>query len=100
MKRFTMMALLAGLAFAGCGKSNDLVGKLQGFKDQMCACKPGDSACADKVSAAEEAWEKDAKKGDKPDSDTMKKLDELDHQMSDCEDKARGLDMGGGAATP
>lgn len=90
MKRFTMMALLAGLTFAGCSKGDDLTGKMSAFKDQMCACKPGDSACADKVDKEEDAWEESVQKGDKPSDDTLKKLDEIKDKYRDCKHAARG----------
>ena len=95
MKRLMMVSMFAGLALAGCSKSDDLVGKMQGFKDQMCACKTAD--CADKVQADEEKWESDIKKGSKPDGDTMKKLEDLSDKMTDCYMNAKMGDMGSGS---
>jgi hypothetical protein len=93
MKRLMMISMFAGFALAGCSKSDDLVGKMQGFKDQMCACKTSD--CADKVKDAEEKWEDEAHKGSKPDGDTMKKLSDLEDKMTDCYMNAQMGDTGG-----
>jgi hypothetical protein len=48
---FVFIAAMTVLSF-GCKKKNDMkeaMGKMEGFKTAMCACKAGDKACAEKV---------------------------------------------------
>lgn len=65
-----LMAALASLTVAGCGKKGggggDAVAKYEEWTKAMCACKAGDTACAKKVTDEQLKWgEEQAKTVDK-----------------------------------
>ncbi|MEZ4366150.1 MAG: hypothetical protein R2939_07660 [Kofleriaceae bacterium] len=87
--KLTLSSILLGLSFtavAACGsKGDDLVGKVTGFKNQICAC--ADEACAGKVEEAYKAWRKEARKGPKPAEDVITKLQGIEKEMRACGEK-------------
>lgn len=90
MKNFSkmMVGVAFGLGLAACGsKGDDLVGKVTSFKNKVCACKDAD--CAEKERDAYRAWRTEAKKAGKPSDDVIKKLQAVEKEMGDCQDKLR-----------
>ena len=95
---FAFVAALALMSF-GCKKKDgvkDAIGKLEGFKGQMCACKANDKACADKVEKDMKAYE-DSMKGKEPDPKSVSKADQeklvsIMMEMDKCKTNAKGAD--------
>jgi hypothetical protein len=90
MKNFSklVVGVAFGLGLAACGsKGDDLVGKVTSFKNKVCACKDAD--CAEKERDAYRAWRSEAKKAAKPSDDVIKKLQAVEKEMGDCQDKLR-----------
>jgi hypothetical protein len=94
------MVAMAFVSFAGCKKKGgDSIAKMEGFKNDMCACK--DKACSDKVTEAMTKWSQDMAKegGDKEakvSEDDAKKLASITEEMTKCMTKV----MMSGAPTP
>ena len=87
------IAFAALMAFGGCKKKNDTMGKLESFQQQMCACK--DKACADKVNDDMSKWSADmAGKDDKPDPDMAAKATDVMAKYTECMTKLAGGSMG------
>ena len=56
---FAFIAAMAVLSFAGCKKKDpakEAMAKMEGFKNDMCKCKAGEKACAEKVEKDMKAW--------------------------------------------
>lgn len=95
---FAFVAALALMSF-GCKKKDgvkEAIGKLEGFKGQLCACKEGDKACAEKVEKDMKAYE-DSMKGKEPDPKSVSKADQeklvsIMMDMDKCKTKAKGAD--------
>lgn len=92
-----LIALIAAVSLAapGCKKKSadgggDMMAKMTEYKNQMCACKAGDKACADKVSADMKAWsDQHAKSGEhKADPEMAKKMEPVTKEFGDCMMKA------------
>lgn len=106
----TLIALLAmfSLTALSCKKKSadsggDMMGKMTEYKNQMCACKAGDKACADKVNEDMKKWsDQHAKGGEhKADPEMAKKMEPVTKEFADCMMKAMtpaGGEAGGGAA--
>jgi hypothetical protein len=101
------IAFLAGLTIAsfGCkkkGGAGEAMAKMGEFKDQMCACK--DKKCADGVQDAMNKWSAENAKNagdkpEKPDEETMKKMQDVGTKYGECMAKAMGAgDMGSAGA--
>jgi hypothetical protein len=94
---FAFIAALAVLSFAGCKKKDavkEAMAKVEGFKNDMCKCKAGDKACAEKVQKDMLAWA-DSMKGKMPDEKSMsdadkKKGEENRKEMEKCQNTAMG----------
>ncbi len=91
MKKFVIVMVGALLSFAACGKKDsgpDMTGKMTEFKDAMCKCKAGDSACANKVLEDQKKWAdgmaKSADKGAKADPEMAKKLEPITAEYGKC----------------
>lgn len=89
-------ALMIFMAVAGCGKSkaDEVLAKMEGFKNDACACK--DEACVDKVEQAVRDYQKatlDSLKDEKASDAQMKKLVEISKTMDTCASKYQ-LDAG------
>lgn len=91
------IALIAtvSLAAPGCKKKSadgggDMMAKMTEYKNQMCACKAGDKACADKVNADMKTWsDQHAKTGEHNASPEMaKKMEPVTKEFADCMMKA------------
>ena len=71
----TLLTTVSILALAGCGKKkagdSDMTAKYTEFKDAMCKCKAGDSACAKKVTDDQMKWGQEMAKT----ADTNAKVD-------------------------
>lgn len=102
---FVFLAAMAVLSFAGCKKKGgvaEAMAKMEGFKNDMCACKDGDKACAEKVANAMKAYG-ESMKGKEPDEKSVsdadkKKMMDMMGEMGKCQTKAMG--MGGDMAAP
>ena len=105
-----LIAMLAMLSFAtlGCKKKSadsggDMTAKMTEYKNQMCACKPGDKVCADKVNEDMKKWsEQHAKSGEhKADPEMAKKMEPITKEFGECMMKAMtpaGGETGAGGA--
>jgi hypothetical protein len=100
---FVFIAALAVLSFTGCKKKDamkEAMGKMEGFKTAMCACK--DKACAEKVDKdMKDYGEKMKGKGDKDakmSPDDEKKMMEAVTAYAKCQQTAMGT--GGDMAAP
>lgn len=91
------IAMLAMLSFAalGCKKKSadsggDMMAKMTEYKNQMCACKAADKACADKVNEDMKKWsEQQSKSGEhKADPEMAKKMEPVTKEFGDCMMKA------------
>jgi hypothetical protein len=85
---FAMSILVSLGAGCGGGGSGDLVAKMTGFKNQMCACKndKDPTGCATKVNVARKQWiesvdEKSVK------GDLEEKLEKIDDELKACRDE-------------
>jgi hypothetical protein len=90
---FVFMAGLAVLAFTGCKKKgDDATAKMEGFKNEMCACK--DKACAEAVNKKMTDWAnaQPKKEGDKAKSDP--KAEAVGKAYGECMTKLMMADMG------
>jgi len=92
------MALLAGSGCGG-GGADELLGKMEGFKNKVCACK--DKACVDNVQKEMMEWAmknmdkyKDTEK--KATAAQKEKAEKIEDEMEKCVEKASG----GGEAPP
>ena len=105
-----MIALLATLSLAaiGCKKKDgagggDMTAKMTEYKNQMCACKAGDKACADKVNEDMKKWSDEHAKGaeHKADPEMAKKMEPITKEFGDCMMKAMtpAGDAAGGAGS-
>ncbi len=98
---FAFIAALAVLSFAGCKKKGgaaEAIAKMETFKGQMCACKAGDKACAEKVEKDMKAYG-DSMKGKEPDPKSVteadkKKMGDLMGEYIKCQQAATGGGMG------
>ena len=99
MKNITIAFLAAASLFTvgackkkGGGDAGEAMAKMGEFKDKMCKCS--DKACADGVQAEMTKWSSDmagkAKKDEKVDEATMKKMTELGEEYGKCMAKAMG----------
>ena len=86
--------LFVAFALAGCGgkKGEEFVGKMEGIKKEMCACK--DAECADKVEEKMDKLGKEFESKFKSEKDVdkgvMEKIEKLDDEIRECKHKARG----------
>jgi hypothetical protein len=86
------VSLFAAFALAGCGgkKGEEFVGKMEGLKKEMCACK--DAECAakveEKMDKLENEFESKFKSEKDVDKGVMEKLEKLDDEFRECRDKA------------
>jgi hypothetical protein len=102
---FAFLAALAVMSFAGCKKKGgtaDILAKMEGFKNDMCKCKAGDKACAEKVGKDMNAY-MESMKGKIPDEKNVseadkKKSEAIGMEMMKCQQTAMG--MGGDMAPP
>jgi hypothetical protein len=90
--------LVASVVFGlgACGKSagDEALSKLEGFKNQICACK--DKACAEKVSEEMTKWGEEFQKNNKdkePSKEQMEKAAKITEELGECMTK---LMTGGG----
>jgi hypothetical protein len=95
---FAFIAALAIFSFAGCKKKDaakEAMAKMEGFKNDMCKCKAGDKACAEKVDKAMKDYaesmkgkggDKDAKMSD----EDQKKMLAMMGEMAKCQQTATG----------
>jgi len=99
---FAFIAAMAVLSFAGCKKKDaakEAMAKMESFKNDMCKCKEGDKACAEKVEKAMKDYgdSMKGKAGDKEpkmsDEDTKKIMATMT-EMAKCQQKAMGTGMG------
>lgn len=99
-----MLALVITLGLAACSKKSEVdefIGKMDGFKAKVCACK--DTACLDAVHKEQEAWmktfeEKAGKnKNTKPTEAQEKKMDAIEKDTNACEEKLEAADAKGQA---
>ena len=91
----TTIALAAG---AGCGGggADEILGKMRGFKDKVCACK--DKACVDNVEKEMMEWamkNMDKMKNMKPTKAQDEAADKIEDEMDKCKEK-----IGGGGEAP
>ena len=110
-----LFALVFVASVTGCKKKSggDMTGKYTEFKDAMCACKAGDTACAKKVSEDMAKWAADMAKSaekDKVDpaeaAEMAKKLEPINTELAKCMTAAMtpagagggGAGAGGGGA--
>lgn len=88
------MALVAG---CGGGGADEMLGKMRGFKDQICKCT--DKACVEKVEKDMMEWamkNMEKMKDIKPTKAQDEAADKIQDEMEKCKDKATG----GGEAAP
>jgi hypothetical protein len=90
---FAFIAAMAVLSFAGCKKKSgagDAIAKMDGFKNEMCACK--DKACADGVDKKMMDWAAANKPKDgKPlemSKEEKEKSEAITKAMMECRTKA------------
>src|SRR5665647_769315 len=108
MKNLTIAFLAAASLFTvgackkkGGGDAGEAMAKMSEFADDMCKCK--DKACADKVQEGMTKWSTDmaakggAKKDEKPDEASMKKMTEIGQKYAECMTKAMTPAMDGSA---
>jgi len=101
---FAFLTAMAMLSFTGCKKKNDVaaaMAKMEGFKNDMCKCKAGDKACAEKVEKDMKAYG-ESMKGKDPDPKSVteadkKKMMDMMTEMGKCQQTAMG---GGDMAAP
>lgn len=113
MKNLTIAFLAAAslLTVGACkkkggGDAGEAMAKMEEFSTEMCKCK--DKACADKVQEGMTKWSTDmaakggAKKDEKPDEASMKKMTEIGQKYAECMTKAMtpAADAAGGSAAP
>jgi succinate dehydrogenase/fumarate reductase flavoprotein subunit len=91
MRKFMLTASLV-FGLVACGKSagDEALNKMEGFKNDMCACK--DKACAEKVTKDMMDWmekfAKDNKDLDKKGSkEQEEKAEKISKEMQDCMEK-------------
>ncbi len=103
---FAFLTVLSVMSFAGCkkkdGGAGDIIAKMEGFKNDMCKCKAGDKACAEKVGKDMQAY-MESMKGKVPDEKNVseadkKKSEAIGMEMMKCQQTAMG--MGGDMAPP
>ena len=110
MTKMSLAFVVASLcSLAACGSkpgAPDLTGKYTEFKDAMCKCKAGDSACAQKVLDDQKMWsEQLAAKADKnakvvepaEAAAAAKKLEPIMAEMTKCTTAAMTPAVGGGS---
>ncbi len=88
------MALVAG---CGGGGADEMLGKMRGFKDKVCACK--DKACVENVEKEMMEWamkNMDKMKDIKPTKAQDEQADKIQDEMEKCKEKHEG----GGEAAP
>jgi hypothetical protein len=103
---FAFIAAMAVLSFAGCKKKDaakEAMAKMESFKNDMCKCKEGDKACAEKVEKAMKDYGESMKgKGDgkepKMSDEDTKKIMATMTEMAKCQQKAMGTGMADPAA--
>jgi phage gp16-like protein len=96
MSKLTISFVIAlSLGAFGCkkgGGGDDAVKKMTEFKDAMCKCGDGDTACAQKVLDDQkkygEEMAKNADKDAKPDPDMAKKMEPIMADYTKCSVKA------------
>ena len=104
---FAFLAAMAVLSFTGCKKKNDIgaaMAKMEGFKSDMCKCKAGEKACAEKVEKDMKAY-MDSMKGKEPDAKAMsdadkKKMMDTVTEMGKCQMAAMAAGDMAPPATP
>ncbi len=91
MRALVLVVGFAGFAVgckggAGADKFDEILGQLESFKTQMCACK--DVACADKVTEARREYRKTMRekldKGSKPSAAQDRKGKALEVELQAC----------------
>jgi hypothetical protein len=95
-KLIIAFAAVVSLSSFGCSKKggggDDAVAKMAQFKDAMCKCGEGDTACANKVLDDQkkygEEMAKNADKDAKPDPDMAKKMEPIMAEYTKCSTKA------------
>lgn len=82
----TLLAAILVLGLGACGgKADDALNKMEGFKNQVCAC--ADKACAEQVMRdMEKSMEEWAKNNAsvKPTKEEDQKADKLGDEMQEC----------------
>ena len=89
------MALVAGTGCGG-GGADEILGKMKGFKDKVCACK--DKACVEGVEKEMMEWamkNMDKMKNMKPTKAQDEAADKIEDEMDKCKEK-----LSGGEAAP
>lgn len=88
------MALVAG---CGGGGADEMIGKMRGMKDKICACK--DKACVENAEKEMMEWlmkNADKFKDVKPTDSQKKAAEKIEEDMEKCKEKLEG----GGEAAP
>ncbi|MFT3695745.1 MAG: hypothetical protein QM831_21590 [Kofleriaceae bacterium] len=89
MKKISMVVLAMFLAVGCKDKWDKAISDMNGFKDEMCACK--DKACTDGVKKKMNDWEekmsKEFGKDEKPPEKLMEKGDAIEKEMKACRKK-------------
>jgi hypothetical protein len=89
-----LLVLTITLGLAACSKKSEVdefIGKMDGFKTKICACK--DMACLDGVHKEQEEWMKkfeekaEKNKGTKPSEAQEKRMDAISKDTEACEEK-------------
>jgi hypothetical protein len=81
------MALMAGSGCGG-GGADEILGKMRGFKDKVCACK--DKACVEGVEKEMMEWamkNMDKMKNMKPTKAQDEAADKIEDEMDKCKEK-------------
>jgi len=102
-KLMLSFAMATALFTFGCkkkGGGDEAVKKMGEFKDAMCKCGDGDTACAQKVVDDQKKYAdemaKSADKDAKPDPELAKKMEPIMAEYTKCATKAMTPKMGGG----
>jgi hypothetical protein len=95
------VAALALGSVTGCKKKGgDMMGKMEEFKNKMCACKDGEKECAQKVQKEAQEWSEANKgaadKDQKLSDEEQKKATDIGMEMMKCANKAMGMGAMGG----
>ncbi len=99
------LAIVLGLVVIGCKGGNDkfdeILGQLEKFKTEMCACQ--DTACADRVSQARLDYKKTMRdkldKDAKPTAEQDKKGKAFEAELQACRRALTASGSGAGSAT-
>ena len=87
-KFFVTASLVFGLVACGKSAGDEALSKMEGFKNDICACK--DKACAEKVMKDMMEWgekfEKD-NKDKKPSKEQEEKAEKISKEMQECMEK-------------